>query len=357
MKTRYLILIVLFTTPMNLLAQYKTWYWSILKCEISNKDDSAFLVEAEKQMWAKSLEGNFPVYDGWGGGRGYRLRITRADAESRFSDTSVSKLRFTNNWELASMWNWSADTFKIISFEPDFIRPISDTRFQYSFKTFCNAHIPSFYYEHILKKMEMKRYHDLAIESLAKSFNALLRGDTLYRYVNFIKDSNEYLPQVSYSHLATAIQNGTYSGQIKCYRTVELNAAMSKRALEESFVHWDSTNAIEDPSHPGTFVLAPIRYQLFPKGVVIYERWVPHYNGLEKLEYPNLGPQAYMTFHREVVAYGTRYGVDWNRTEKILWHNPDHVDTCLISSVFNWTPYEESFRAERFQTMHIALEP
>lgn len=349
-----LTLLVTFFSESN--AQSKSWYWSIRRCEIANPVDSAFLVNTEKQMWKASFAGAFPVYDGWGGGRGYNVKITLADAQSRFSDTTVAKLRFTNNWELASMWNWSADTFKLISFEPNFIRPINDAKFQYSLNTFCHAHIPLFFYLPTLGNKVFDRLHYLTLNSLSGCMNGYLGVDTIYRMINFRNDSNAYLPQSNYKHLAEMLQNGLYAGAIHGYQNYMLNKPMTKREIENSFVWIDSSNYVEYPANSGKKFYAPIQTVVRPVGVVLYERWIPVYND-------NVGgfdawPHGYITYHREVLAIGSRYTATISTTiDRVLWHNLPEVLNWLSSSMFNWVPYEESFRAERFQTMRIAIEP
>lgn len=50
----------------------------------------------------------------------------------------------------------------------------------------------------------------------------------------------------------------------------EFKVKMSKATIEALFVQWDSTNQVEDPNNPGTFILAPIKTELTTNNVKAY---------------------------------------------------------------------------------------
>ena len=50
----------------------------------------------------------------------------------------------------------------------------------------------------------------------------------------------------------------------------EFKVQMSKAAIEGTFIQWDSTNQVEDPNNPGTFILAPIKNELNSNNVKAY---------------------------------------------------------------------------------------
>jgi gliding motility associated protien GldN len=50
----------------------------------------------------------------------------------------------------------------------------------------------------------------------------------------------------------------------------EFKVRMSKTAIEGLFVQWDSTNQVEDPNNPGTYILAPIKTELTTNNVKAY---------------------------------------------------------------------------------------
>jgi gliding motility associated protien GldN len=52
----------------------------------------------------------------------------------------------------------------------------------------------------------------------------------------------------------------------------EFKVTMSLASVKNVFVQWDSTNQVEDPNNPGTFVLAPIKTELNSNNVKAY--WV-----------------------------------------------------------------------------------
>jgi gliding motility associated protien GldN len=52
----------------------------------------------------------------------------------------------------------------------------------------------------------------------------------------------------------------------------EFKVKMSQAQIEALFVQWDSTNQVEDPNNPGTFILAPIKNELNSNNVKAY--WI-----------------------------------------------------------------------------------
>ncbi|MGL4596340.1 MAG: gliding motility protein GldN, partial [Bacteroidia bacterium] len=52
----------------------------------------------------------------------------------------------------------------------------------------------------------------------------------------------------------------------------EFKVQMTKPQIEALFVQWDSTNQVEDPNNPGTFILAPIKTELTTIDVKSY--WI-----------------------------------------------------------------------------------
>ena len=52
----------------------------------------------------------------------------------------------------------------------------------------------------------------------------------------------------------------------------EFKVKMTKSMVEATFVQWDSTNQVEDPNNPGTFILAPIKNELNSNNVKAY--WI-----------------------------------------------------------------------------------
>lgn len=123
---------------------------------------------------------------------------------------------------------------------------------------------------------------------------------------------------------------------------------MSKRQVEEAFVHWDSTNAVEDPNHPGVFILAPIKTEAQVAGVVVYEKWIPVALGYDPRSEREWQPKADLQYTRQVAAFGLLL-----TSGNVLWCSPPQFGTVFCSGNFNWFPYEECFRAERYQTMKI----
>lgn len=281
------------------------------------------------------------------------MRISKAEAVSRFADTTVEKLSFPGGWELATLWNAAADSFRVISFEPNCAlksnRAVGKGPMIFM-ETFCWAHIPLYYYRAVLSEREQQRYRQLVVQSVAAGWGATLKGDTIVRKVVFRDDSNLYLPQASYVHLGVMMENAMFSGRLHVYRTEQLGKPMSKWEVEQSFVHWDSTNAVEDPHRPGIFILAPIKTEARPVGIVVCEKWIPVAVGYDARIERAWQPQADMQYTRQVQAEGLLLS-----SGRLLWCAPPELGRALCEPAFSWRPYDECFRAERFETMHIML--
>lgn len=356
MKTQAIFFLFLLGLSVSSLSQTTVWKWGTSRSVISNPQDSAFLVDTEKKIWAIEREKNaFRIYEGFFGGAGYSVAISKQAMEWYFADTSIAKVKFINMTELLSLWSTNADTCLIIGYEPMIGIERDHKKFQEAdWKGItCYVHIPLYHYQNFLEKWEMKRLHDLTLNSFAHDFDATRQGDTLFRVIAFRDDSNGLLPQATFTHLGEMMKNGMLSGQLLTCRERSLATRMNKRSLEESFTFWDSSFVYEDPRYPGVIIPYPIQRSEQVVGVVLYEKWNPEFCTLEtEVRYPYWRPQPYLKYVRQVLSYGLRL-----TSGKILWTYPQQFDALFKMRIFNWTPYEESFRAERFQTMHIALEP
>jgi gliding motility associated protien GldN len=70
--------------------------------------------------------------------------------------------------------------------------------------------------------------------------------------------------------LKDALMAGTINAFDNPAMDDEFKVKMSKAAIEALFVQWDSTNQVEDPNNPGTFILAPIKTELTTNNVKAY---------------------------------------------------------------------------------------
>ena len=321
-----------------ILAQSTTPMWSEIGCAL-NKEDSAIIVQAELSAWTVVRTSNaFPVYEYSPSGFGFGYRMSLDQCNWRFADTVVSKLNFTANAELVTIWNTSADTFWIAGFTP-MIR--SDHYYRP-----CWLHIPFCYYHSMLDLAQYNREENIMMDALATSFRAERHFDTLNRVVRFVQDSNGYLPQASYHHLVKKLHEGTLSGILPIFRDSTCKVPMTKGMLEEITISQDAIS-IPDPMRPGETFVAWIRTAYYPVGVAIYEQWVPDSVHADLSGFPSVFRQ----YHREVRAYGEM----WSSGE-IYWHSANRVTDMLKFPAFNWEPYEQSFRAERYEIMHITPE-
>lgn len=72
------------------------------------------------------------------------------------------------------------------------------------------------------------------------------------------------------------LKDGLMAGSITAFDNPamddEFKVKMSKTAIEALFVQWDSTNQVEDPNNPGTFIIAPIKTELLSNNIKAY--WI-----------------------------------------------------------------------------------
>lgn len=185
--------------------------------------------------------------------------------------------------------------------------------------------------------------------SLANEFNATLKGDTLVRTIEFVPDSNQYLPQAPYRYLGRFLQVGMHNGMLSTFSSPEIIKPMTKDEIESFTVHWkESDRDGFEPPENFDRTLLPVYYE--PASILVYEKWVPDTVKKPYDERQHNLPICYSGFNRKVVAYGVRY-----TSGKIIWHRAADVDAFVGKTKFNWPPYEQSFRAERFSTMRLYL--
>jgi gliding motility associated protien GldN len=70
--------------------------------------------------------------------------------------------------------------------------------------------------------------------------------------------------------IKTALLNGDINAFDNPAFDDEFKVKMTKSQIEATFVQWDSTNQVEDPNNPGTFILAPIKNELNTNNVKAY---------------------------------------------------------------------------------------
>ncbi len=344
MRYSVCILSLIISSWVGLSAQKKSWEWSTVRCKLSKKD-STQLIDIEHQFLATpDIKEKVVFFHGAFGAAGYDLFLSRPQAELYLSAKQLSKVHFIGYAELASRWNYSADTCLLIGFQPLII----DGRTEYGIgDTNCWVHAPLFYYQSFLDDWKMKQLHEMTLNNFATAFRASRVGDTLFRIVTFTDDSNQYLPQASYDRLALELISLMRSGGLRRSHNKEFTHWMTAYEFDLIASQWDSTNQFQDPNNPGTWIIAPIKTERPVQSLLLYEKWTPDTLCRDPFRMP-----VYLSYQRNLLAFGIRYS-----SKEVIWIPANEVRTALPDRTFNWSPYEESFRAERFQTMHIALEP
>jgi hypothetical protein len=254
-------------------------------------------------------------------------------------------------YDLCLLGNRAADTFYIISFSPKTVFSHGD----YPFKIDSNEtgndtavyfRIQLFQYASYLKPIETERLNAIVKQQFYFSIHASNRKeDTLYSNTFFSASSQTVLAQAPIHVLIDDLKYGMLSGDLHVYSDSLLHIGMRSYDIQGSWITWDSTNQVEDPNNPGTFILAPIKIEDKGAGIILYEKWIP----FVQATYFNW-VQPTMGYTRKLLAYGIKL----NRGST-LWLDANEVDKFLASSKFNMIPYEETFRSERFRTMKIQV--
>ncbi len=327
------------------------------------------------------MDPGIEVYEGYSQGGEFRIRMTKAAVEWLFRDSS-GYIGTVPIFDMSLLWDRSAEICHVMSFsarrtfyhvetrykpappQPPVTHSLSDSSttrivflstgipYLYTDSTDIDTgtfvKIPLISYQIFLNKEENERRRQLIVDEVAKAMHGnVTKGDTIFRLVTFTIDSSDILPQAPITNLLEMFKNSLFSGSVHAQKdkTPGPGKWMTKMQLDNTFVGWDSTNAVADPNNPGTFILAPIKYEGQCKSLLIYEHWVPMQLRVSgTYGYP---PQPWKSFHRQIISYGLKLS-----TGSVIWLDAEEADIYLKEN-FNMIPYEETFRAERFRTMKI----
>lgn len=76
--------------------------------------------------------------------------------------------------------------------------------------------------------------------------------------------------------LYDVIKDALLAGEVNAFDNPalddEFKVKMTKAQVEDVFVQWDSTNQVEDPNNPGTYILAPLKIELTSNNIKAY--WI-----------------------------------------------------------------------------------
>ncbi|CAN5370840.1 hypothetical protein BH09BAC5_BH09BAC5_23610 [soil metagenome] len=380
MKIKILFLLVLIIyINQNVIGQTAGFLFSSIKRDITNQKDSTLLIESEQKMWEAAKSGKVTMYDNPMFDCAFKVRMSKMAIQGCFKD-SIPLKSGSSAYLINLMENRNADTCYIMSISPflnykyqdnfwvqDSIQPKqSVTKMQdYSSSFFIpNGHLesgpwksgfavrflmPLSEYSNVLSEKDMHEQNRIVKNCFAGILGGNLVSDTLYRTVYFTSDSNEYLPQAPYANFLSYLKKGMLSGNFHTYQDPLLSKPMSKAMIEKACVAWDSTNKAEDPNNLGTFIYAPIKFEGQVKTLLVYEKWnyfLPPVITSEN----DYSPKKYLGSARQISAYGLLL-----TGGNVVWFSSDEVDKVILKENYNFTPYEECFRAERFKTLQIQV--
>jgi hypothetical protein len=356
-------------------SQTNTMLFSSIKRTVANKQDSLVLIHNEQKMWQAAKDGNVMMFDNPMMDCEFRVRMSKGQIDYCFKDSLPLKSG-APFYLMNLMENRNADTVYLMSFSP-----FLNDRFQEQIWVYDSAQaskpdtnnesttgfiaryghwemgawqngisvkylMPLSGYPKTLPAKEMSAADKIYRAQLASQLNGKLSGDTIYRITRFTKDSNEYLPQSPYANFLTFLKNGSLSGELHAYPDCNLSKPMWKMQIENTYSNWDSTNQVEDPNNPGVFILAPLKYEGQVKTLLLYEKW--NYFPAPAPSFYYASP--YLGCRREVCAYGLLL-----TGGHVLWFSADEVNKLMEKSRYNFQPYEECFRAERFKALQVQV--
>jgi hypothetical protein len=375
MRIKLLLSFMLVLVIRNGFSQSSGFLYSSIKRPVANKQDSLLLIHNEQKMWASAKNGNVMMFDNPMIDCEFRVRMSKGEIDYCFKDSLPLKSG-ASFYLMNLIENRNADTCYLMSFSP-----FLNDRFQERIWVYDTAQVPkpdtsnknttSFIapfghwqmgawqtgisvkylmplseYPKTLPAKEMTAADKIYLAQLASQLNGKLSGDTIYRFVRFTKDSNEYLPQAPYANFLSFLKNGSLSGQLHAYPDCNLSKPMSKDYSESIYVSWDSTNYVEDPNNKGTFIYAPLKREGQVKTLLLYEKWNYLPAPAPSLYYAS----SYIGCRRIVCAYGLLLD-----SGNVLWFSVDEVNKRMEKDGYNFQPYEECFRAERFKTLQIQV--
>lgn len=359
-------------------AQTPGFLFSGIKVNVQNKQDSLLLIHNEQKMWQEAAKGNVLMFDNPMLDCEFKVKMSKVQVESCFKD-SIPMKSGSHGYMMNLVENRNADTCYLMSFSPflnyryqEKVRWIQDstqttkpnTNTDGSQTCFIMRYghwemgpwqtgisvqylMPLSEYSKVLSPKDLAGANLIYRQQLASRLNGKLSGDTIYRIVRFTRDSNEYLPQAPYANFLSFLKNGSLSGELRAYPDERLSKPMWKIQIENTYSNWDSTNQVEDPNNPGVFILAPLKREGQVKSLLIYEKWNFFPVSPGEIRYR---PQPFFGCRREVDAYGLLLD-----TGKVLWFSVNEVNELIAKDNYNFQPYEECFRAERFKTLQVQV--
>jgi hypothetical protein len=213
----------------------------------------------------------------------------------------------------------------------------------------------------VLQPNKLDSANTIYKNQLAYQLGGKLSRDTIFRYVRFTADSNEHLSQAPYGNFLTFLKKGMLEGHFPAYNSPQLTTKLSVSQLQNICVQWDTTNQVEDPNSPGIFILSPLKYEPSVKTLLIYEKWKPlvslpkaqppvRDDAFWRGEYAANPPDPYLGYVRNVAAYGLVLG-----DGSTVWFSPGDINLAMAQSNYDFIPYQECFRSERFRTLSLQV--
>jgi hypothetical protein len=358
-------------------AQTSGFVYSSISRPVQNKQDSLLLIQNEQKMWKAASQGKVLMFDNPMMDCEFKVKMSKMAVEWCFKD-SIPMKSGASQYMMNLMQNRNADTCYIMSFSPflthrfqqrywaeDSVQPaMPDTvtignRIAYKaghwetgpWQTGFSVKflMPLSEYPAVIPQKDLMNVNAIYRRQYASLLGGKLSGDTIYRTVRFTRDSNEYLPQAPYANLLLTLKAASLSGLLRPYKSNDLSSPMSKFYMETMYVSWDSTNQVEDPNNPGTFILAPLKTEGQVQSLLICEKWIPFQSMPTAGRYEWV-PKPHLSYRRVVTAYGLLI-----TSGNIIWFSPADVNNVLAKWNFNMIPYEECFRAERFKTLQVQV--
>jgi hypothetical protein len=327
------------------------WHWGDVICKVDKKD-SAFLIDTEKKMLKLAITADQQHTKG-------PHVFTDSDFRSSVYDwefTLMAEKPFPRKeahrfFDLRILWNVAADSCFIMSFssveiEKYCINPyVPASKKKYTTDTSAVFRIPLSEYPSYLNAEDMQRLNTIVLKQFAKAFSGEMRQDTLFRHPQFDVDKNNTFPQATMEAMTLFLSEGLYYGELRGAKNNTLSSWYDKEEGGDRISGWDSTNEVEDPTHPGTFINAPLKGFQKARWITLNEMWIP----FTADSVPTYA-RPYLCLQRKLSSLAINY-----ENKATVWFDAAEMYAYISKQHFRFSLYEEIFRAERYRKMGIYI--
>ncbi|TND05901.1 MAG: hypothetical protein FD123_3592 [Bacteroidetes bacterium] len=248
---------------------------------------------------------------------------------------SVTWDRDAKNAELTDF----AELFKTTHHDEKTREPVSDST--------ALINIPLFQYAYFLDPKEFTDLVSLVRRQFAMAMMPIAEPEKETFLTNSIlyKDSDTLLPQSGIEDLGYELLDAARWGKIPGFENRGTNSILRRTYIDSVYTYWDSTNLVEDPNNPGTYIMVPIKLEPAPDRVLCVYAWEPY---AKKSEYK---------WEKGKIIYGYRRETNWFVLEfndkPAIWIQAYDALSYMEKDNFPYLVYRELFLAALYRQAGI----